>query len=343
MICSALICDGDRCTDGSLAQTCREMAKDVRQSISLTSRVLRRALELSTEGIVLLYARKPEFGVAYVNPQFSKLSGYSQEQLARIGWGPLFEDAATLDELQSSLKSALSFCSGLQLHRADGSCWRSGIRIEPVYGKHGSIDYWLCQFIPTRFVGRGEPEVLGLWSDLEAGRNRDRFGRLDRIDASSGLLRFERFKEFLERDIAIAVREQRCLTLLILKINEYAEYQKTFGINAADSCLRMIGKQVTATLRRATDLCARMGDDAIVAAVFGQSAVEAEPLLSKISENVDGLKIHNPRGRSGGYLSVQCASAEANPSVDVCTFDALLNELNSKLAYLETDIRAAQL
>jgi len=194
--------------------------------------------------------------------------------------------------------------------------------------------------LPIRPISRPAASRLRV---LEAGRNRDRFGRLDRIDASSGLLRFDRFNEFVERDIAIAVREQRCLTLLILKINEYAEYQRTFGINAANSCLRMIGKQVTATLRRATDLCARMGDDAIVAAVFGQSAVEAEPLLSKISENVDGLKIHNPRGRSGGYLSVRCASAEANPSVDGCGFDALLNELNSKLACPETELRAAQL
>ena len=65
------------------------------------------------------------------------------------------------------------------------------------------------------------------------------------------------FQELIRRDLAIARRDQRMITLLLFEIVEFEAYRQTFGSKAADSCQRMIGAQIMRTLRRAGDLCAR--------------------------------------------------------------------------------------
>ena len=80
-------------------------------------------------------------------------------------------------------------------------------------------------------------------------------------------MRFPYFQETLRRDLAMARRDRRFVTLLVFEIVEFAVYRQTFGDKAADSCQRMIGAQIMRALRRAGDLCARYDDTTLVAAV----------------------------------------------------------------------------
>ena len=109
----------------------------------------------------------------------------------------------------------------------------------------------------------------------------------------------------LRRDLAMARRDRRFVTLLVFEIVEYDIYRQTFGDKAADSCQRMIGAQIMRTLRRAGDLCARYDESTLVAAVIGQHASEIQPLAEQIAENVRQLKLHNPRAKSSRYVETR--------------------------------------
>ena len=131
----------------------------------------------------------------------------------------------------------------------------------------------------------------------ELGRARQKIATLDRIDPATGLVRFPYFQEMLRRDLAMARRDRRFVTMLVFEIVEYAVYRQTFGDKAADSCQRMIGAQIMRALRRAGDLCARYDESTLVAAVIGQHADEIRPLAERIAESVRQLKLHNPRAK----------------------------------------------
>ena len=90
----------------------------------------------------------------------------------------------------------------------------------------------------------------------------------------------------LRRDLAMARRDRRFVTLLVFEIVEFDVYRQTFGDKAADSCQRMIGAQIMRALRRAGDLCARYDESTLVAAAVGQHADEIRPLAERIAENV---------------------------------------------------------
>jgi diguanylate cyclase (GGDEF)-like protein len=142
-------------------------------------------------------------------------------------------------------------------------------------------------------------------SSDQLGRARQKLATLYRIDPATGLVRFTYFQEMLRRDLAMARRDRRFVTLLVFEIVEYEVYRQTFGDKAADSCHRMIGAQIMRALRRAGDLCARYDERTLVAAVVGQHASEIEPLAEQISENVRQLKLHNPRAKSSRYVTTR--------------------------------------
>jgi PleD family two-component response regulator len=90
-------------------------------------------------------------------------------------------------------------------------------------------------------------------------------------------------------------------------IVELDVYRQTFGAKAADSCQRMIGAQITRTLRRAGDLCAKYDDSTLVAAVLGQTPDEIRHLSDQIAGNVRRLGLHNPRAKAGRHITVNVA------------------------------------
>lgn len=304
------------------------MAAAVQTIPHISEAILRQALDLSSEGILVLEAQGTAPHIRYANSQFTRLSGFTLDELASLRWEDVCRDICAAD-VAVVLCAQDSYCGTLLMESADGTRWRSGVRIRTLVDDAGDSNSWLCQFIPPSFVSGPDADLAAIWFDPDCAGNRQRFGRLDRIDSSSGLLRIERFRDFLERDIAMAAREKKSATLMLLRIMEFNEYRCTFGVNAANSCLGMIGKQVTATLRRRTDLCARMTEDTIIVAVIGQSADDVSALVDRICENVEGLRIHNPRGQLSRFLTLRCVVSSYDPVPRSCTVESLIESTQS--------------
>jgi diguanylate cyclase (GGDEF)-like protein len=147
----------------------------------------------------------------------------------------------------------------------------------------------------------------------ELGHAKQKIATMDRIDPATGLVRFPYFREMLRRDLSMARRDRRFVSILLFEIVEYATYRQTFGDKAADSCQRMIGAQIMRTLRRAGDVCARYDESTLVAAVIGQHADEIRPLADRIAESVRQLKLHNPRAKGSRYIETRLTVIGCSP------------------------------
>jgi diguanylate cyclase (GGDEF)-like protein len=154
------------------------------------------------------------------------------------------------------------------------------------------------------------------------GQAKQKIVSLSQTDAVTGLLRLEHFLSFLKRELAIARRDNRPLSVGFFEVAEFEAYRQTFGANAADSCLRMIAAQLAGVFRRACDLCARHGETTFVIAVRGETANEVRDLAARVAEKVRHLGLHNPRAQSGRYLSVGSLIADAGASEEAETLVA---------------------
>jgi diguanylate cyclase (GGDEF)-like protein len=280
----------------------------------------------SSEGIVVAAATGPDYPVVYVNPAYERLNDCSADEVLG-GCLPLLTgdglDEDQLEELNVALADGDSFEAQLAgpCDARDSSVHQ--VRIEPLYGRRGPVKYVMLteKPVPERERGASSVEVGVL--QREISRARQKVASMDRIDPATGLLRHEYFLELAERDFRMARRDRCCVAILVLEIVELDVYGQTFGVKAAQSCLRMVAAQVNGALRRSGDLCARADGDSIVALTHGQEIEEIRALALRIAANVRGLGIHNPRARSGRYLTANVGVASGVPDGNYTPKEAL--------------------
>jgi PAS domain S-box-containing protein/diguanylate cyclase (GGDEF)-like protein len=307
-----------------------EIGRDVHGIKSLNRHALEQVVALSSDGILIVDAQDPNLSVVYANAAYEELTGYSVEELAGRSWSLVGRDAEGESELQR-LKAAIGRAEPCRVIvadlRKDGTSWVVQVSAEPLHNGRGELKYFLCIHKPAAMTAAehngeaplGEAELADSSGEVlllqrELGRARQKIATLDRIDPATGLLRFGYFQETLRRDLAIARRDRRFVTLLLFTIVEFDAYRQTFGSKAADSCQRMIGAQIMRTLRRAGDLCARYDDSTLVAAVLGQTPEEVRHLAQQIADNVRKLGLHNPRAKVGRHIAIHSAVVGCPPA-----------------------------
>jgi PAS domain S-box-containing protein/diguanylate cyclase (GGDEF)-like protein len=305
-----------------------EIGRDPHGIKSLSRHFLEQVVVLSSEGILIVDAQDPSLPVVYANQAYEDLTGYSADELSGRPWSMMGREADSepgLQRLRAAIGRAERCRVAVPELRKDGTAWLAEIRVEPLANARAETRYFLCAHravtaaalqqadgmtsVTEPVEASGELGVL----QRELGRARQKIATLDRIDPMTGLLRFSHFQDTLRRDLRIACREQRFITVLVFEIIELDVYRRTFGSKAADSCQRMIGAQITRALRRAGDLCARYDESTLVAAVLGQTPDEVVTLTDQIAENVRQLGLHNPRARSGRYLTVRSSMIGCPP------------------------------
>ena len=298
-----------------------EIGRDAHGIKSLSRHFLEQVVAFCSDGVLVVDAQDSSLPVVYANPAYEDLTGYPTAELAGRPWSMLRREADSEPELQR-LKGAIGRSEACRVTvadlRKDGSAWVVDLHVAPLVNARGETRYFVCVHKPSAsMAAAGGADAAAALDDSadssgeltllqrELGRARQKIANLDRVDPTTGLLRFGHFQETLRRDLAIARRDKRFVTLLVFEIVDLDVYRQTFGGKAADSCQRMIGAQIMRTLRRAGDLCARYDDKTLVAAVLGQTPDDVRHLVDQIADNVRQLGLHNPRGRSGRHIAVR--------------------------------------
>jgi diguanylate cyclase (GGDEF)-like protein/PAS domain S-box-containing protein len=308
-----------------------ENGRDVRGIRSLNRHTLEQIVAAIPAAVLVADANDPRLPIVYANPAYERLSGYAVDELAGLPWGVLAR-AAPGDSGLAALQAAIGRGEACRVTlpdlRQDGTTWTSDVSVTPLRSARGELRYFLLTYEPLAAV-RGNrdsaasplaqvPAAADATGEIsllqrELGRARQKIATLDRIDPGTGLVRFAHFQETMRRDLSMARRDRRFVTLLVFEIIEYAVYRQTFGDKAADSCQRMIGAQIMSALRRAGDLCARYDESTLVAAAVGQHADEIRPLADRIADGVRQLKLHNPRGKASRYITTRVSLISCPP------------------------------
>jgi diguanylate cyclase (GGDEF)-like protein/PAS domain S-box-containing protein len=294
-----------------------ETGRDAFGIRSLNRHILEQILAASPACVLVADASHPELPIVYANASYERLTGYTLNELAGHPWAALARAAAG-DEAFASVRTAVGrgeACRAMVPDvRKDGTSLTWDISVTPLRGPRGDLRYFLLSHELAESLSQHAPaespapvDAIGEITVLqrELGQARQKIATLDRIDQSTGLVRFSYFQETLRRDLAMARRDRRFVSLLVFEIVEFDVYRQTFGDKAADSCQRMIGAQIMRALRRAGDLCARYNDVILVAAAVGQHASEVQPVAERIADSVRELKLHNPRAKRSRYIEIR--------------------------------------
>lgn len=93
-----------------------------------------------------------------------------------------------------------------------------------------------------------------------------------------------------------AIRLDLPITVAMLDIDQFKEYNDHFGRLAGDEVIATVAKTVSSQLQRATDFFARYGGEEFVAILIGNKPQQAFDFLKRIRQSVEDL--HIPAGTS---------------------------------------------
>ena len=300
----------------------------------LSRHYLEQILAHSSDGIVVVDARGPNYAVVYANPAYQSMSGFTADELSEQGLPLLSGGRLTTSEkerLISALADGERFETTLSEPAGIGGRVESQVRVDPLRSTRGAVKFFLLsQRSKTVQRSGGSGVEVGVLQ-REIKRARMKLEGMNRLDAVTGLYRHESFLELADRDCRMARREKKPVAVIVLQIVDLEAYAQTFGSKAVDSCLRMIAAQVNGVLRRASDLCARADEHGLIALTHGQDLEEARALAARIADNIRGLGLHNPRGRFGRYISAQIGVASEIPDA-TWTRDMLIDAARDDLA-----------
>jgi two-component system, cell cycle response regulator len=153
--------------------------------------------------------------------------------------------------------------------------------------------------------------VLLLAATLLAAVIVSRSVRLRRLSSYDGLTQLHNrayFEERLVEELLRASRYGRSLSVAILDVDGFKQFNDTYGHPAGDAALRTVAGALRGSARR-SDIVARYGGEEFVIILTETAVNEAVAKLNALREEVGSLPIETPRASWPGKLTVSAGVA----------------------------------
>ncbi|MBD8874499.1 GGDEF domain-containing protein [Rhodanobacter sp. DHB23] len=123
--------------------------------------------------------------------------------------------------------------------------------------------------------------------------------RLSYTDAVTDLPNRRAFDHAFVREWAASARAPDGMSLLMIDIDKFKDYNDLYGHQAGDHCLRAVARLIAGTLHRPADFCGRYGGEEFVILLPGTPLAGAEIVARRILERVHTANLPYTTGIAG--------------------------------------------
>jgi diguanylate cyclase (GGDEF)-like protein/PAS domain S-box-containing protein len=274
-------------------------------------RLLRLAVAASHDGIVIADARQEDQPLIYVNPGFERMTGYRPDEVLGRNCRFLQGDDRSqpgLEVLRSALKAEVPCVVTVRNTRKDGSRFWNELSISPVRDDSGTVTHYIgIQKDISRRV-EAETELERKKQELEDANRK--LTELAIRDGLTGVFNRRHFDLELEREWRAAARQGAPLTLYMIDIDHFKQYNDRHGHHAGDHCLAQVARTILVAFQRATDIVARYGGEEFVVLSVGHAQDETTSAAERLRLAVRRLPLEQEPSflRSTVTVSVGVAS-----------------------------------
>ena len=144
-------------------------------------------------------------------------------------------------------------------------------------------------------LGYGLRSILSQVKQSEAEdrlrNNQTMLAELAMRDSLTGIPNRRAFEEAFEREWRLALRTQQAMSLLLIDIDLFKQYNDRYGHLAGDACLRDVAVVLHEAVQRPSDLLARYGGEEFVLILPGTPLSGAREVATRLCKRVRQLNI----------------------------------------------------
>ncbi|MFC3852143.1 diguanylate cyclase [Salinispirillum marinum] len=153
--------------------------------------------------------------------------------------------------------------------------------------------------------------LMVLRKNSQLKRAKDELEQISLTDGLTGVANRRHFDQHLDEQWQLSVRELGAISLLIIDIDHFKNFNDQFGHQAGDECLMKVARALNTVIKRPTDLVARYGGEEF--AVILPNTTRADELAEACRERVEALRIENPRHGVKSVLTVSVGVSTMEP------------------------------
>ncbi len=144
--------------------------------------------------------------------------------------------------------------------------------------------------------------------------------RLSQRDSLTGLYNRRTFNELASNQWALSQRQRSSLSLIMLDIDHFKQYNDHYGHPRGDACLQQVAEAMQGVLQRPTDLLARYGGEEFIALLPDTDISGARKVGENLRNAINSLNLPHALSPTASHLTVSmgiaCGDYAANISLE---------------------------
>lgn len=139
---------------------------------------------------------------------------------------------------------------------------------------------------------------------IELKRYRDFLTEIAFVDGLTQIPNRRRYDEFLDTEWRRAIRQESSLSMILMDIDHFKQFNDTYGHLEGDRCLQEVAAALEKTLHRPADLAARYGGEEFACLLPETDMTGAMHLAEKLRTAIEQLKLPHKSSLTAEYVTI---------------------------------------
>lgn len=274
-------------------------------------------LETMGDGLITM---QPNGNIESMNSAAEKLLGFKRRELVGKRFNQLLADKSISQSSEFTLQEYIS------THTAGNgdSHWevwvqnKSGDEVPARISIRNMIiddkNIFICVLSNIADIKEMEEELLQLNKQLS--HTNERLEHSVITDSLTGLYNRRHFDATFSKEIARATRQSTALSLLVVDIDYFKQYNDRYGHLLGDDCLSRVGKCLNQLFKRSGDLPSRYGGEEFVIVLPGCDGLDLQERAETLRTAIEELRMPHAGSSVSDVVTVSIGSVTYRPLSD---------------------------
>lgn len=267
--------------------------------------IYKQLVDVTLQGIMVTDSK---MAILSVNGGFVRTTGYSEAEV--LGKTPrILQSGKQGQEFYKTMRQSV-FRTGqwegeIWNKKKDGTIYAEWLNISSIQDSDGRVRNYVGVFSDIT-----EHKML---EQRLKDENKELLN-LSNTDSLTGIANRRFFDPVLAREWRRGQRTVTPLSIILIDIDCFKNYNDLFGHMTGDACLKAIARTLDAVVKRPADVIARYGGEEFIALLPNTDGPGAAELAEHLRKSVERLRIPHPTCATGDVVTISLGTATMVPS-----------------------------